>query len=46
MCGITGIISLNSNPIEEKILKKFTNSLTHRGPDGYGIYLNSSKTIV
>lgn len=39
MCGITGILSFNRpiNPIE---LSRFTNSLSHRGPDGEGTYID------
>jgi len=36
MCGIAGIWNLNGNALEEDKLKKFTDSMSHRGPDGAG----------
>ena len=35
MCGIVGIASLNLNKIK---LNEITNTLSHRGPDDFGIY--------
>src|SRR5690242_5547759 len=37
MCGITGIISTSYNP--EVTIKKMTDALSHRGPDGEGYYI-------
>lgn len=45
MCGITGIISLNSQIISVEYLKRMTDSLVHRGPDGEGFWINSNKTV-
>ena len=45
MCGIAGIWNLNNQPIDKNDLLQFTNSLTHRGPDGYGIFLDPDETI-
>lgn len=46
MCGIVGIISLDNNePIDSNELDRFTDSLTHRGPDGRGTYINKSKAV-
>ncbi len=40
MCGITGIYSYKSTkPINEKELKKMTETLIHRGPDEFGYYI-------
>jgi len=36
MCGITGIISKES--IDKCVLEKMTDTLVHRGPDGFGYY--------
>lgn len=36
MCGITGIISKNT--IEKDILESMTETIAHRGPDGFGYY--------
>jgi asparagine synthase (glutamine-hydrolysing) len=39
MCGIAGIISLNSEKVASPQIMKFTDSLAHRGPDGSGYEL-------
>lgn len=39
MCGITGIIS-NKNPISESELRVMNDLISHRGPDGEGIYIH------
>ncbi len=36
MCGIAGIWHLDGSILEETKLKKFTDSISHRGPDGGG----------
>ena len=36
MCGIAGIWHLNNKNLSEQKLKTFTDSLSHRGPDGSG----------
>ncbi|MEO9600729.1 XrtA/PEP-CTERM system amidotransferase [Parasphingorhabdus sp.] len=39
MCGITGIFHLETaKPVDPDRLRKMTDSLTHRGPDGSGIW--------
>jgi len=45
MCGIAGIYNIDSKPVDLDILKKFTRSLAHRGPDGEGFFLNKDKNI-
>ncbi len=40
MCGIAGIFSLNSDKIDLDSLLKSTRTLTHRGPDEEGYYVN------
>lgn len=40
MCGISGIMRFDSNPIEEEIVVKMRDSLAHRGPDGTGIFMD------
>ncbi|MCA6470729.1 MAG: asparagine synthase (glutamine-hydrolyzing) [Chitinophagaceae bacterium] len=39
MCGITGIITKNGLPCDEKLLHKVNDSIKHRGPDGDGFYI-------
>jgi len=39
MCGIAGIWNLNGSSLEMNSLRKFTDSISHRGPDGSGYEL-------
>ena len=45
MCGIAGIWNFNGKELEESKLKKFTDSLAHRGPDGAGYQLLDNNTL-
>lgn len=39
MCGITGVVNLNSSePVSEETLRGMLGMLRHRGPDEFGIY--------
>lgn len=38
MCGIAGIFNLNGAPVSPVILRKMTDAIAHRGPDGEGFY--------
>lgn len=38
MCGITGIFNLKGEPVSVNILQKMTDSISHRGPDGEGVW--------
>ncbi len=40
MCGITGIISKKS--IERNIIEIMTDTIVHRGPDGFGYYYDEN----
>lgn len=40
MCGIAGIFNLNGEPASPVLLKKMTDALAHRGPDGEGSYVD------
>ena len=42
MCGITGLINLNSKPVSPVILQKMTDALRHRGPDGEGHWIEGN----
>ena len=44
MCGIAGIISPNPEQLNPVVLKKMSDILSHRGPDGEGIWINPKKT--
>ena len=41
MCGICGIFNLNGEPVSPANLRKMTDSIEHRGPDGEGFYIDS-----
>jgi asparagine synthase (glutamine-hydrolysing) len=45
MCGIAGIIQANPSYTKEH-LQKMTDALTHRGPDGEGLWQNSSSNVL
>jgi asparagine synthase (glutamine-hydrolysing) len=42
MCGIAGIINLNGRPVAESDLRKMTDTIRHRGPDGDGFYTSEN----
>ncbi len=45
MCGIAGIISTNSSEINTSLLKRMSDALIHRGPDGDGQWINPNQTV-
>lgn len=40
MCGIAGVVHFNNKPVEAAVIKKMTDSIAHRGPDGEGLWIN------
>lgn len=36
MCGVTGILNLDGQPASPVILRRMTDAIAHRGPDGEG----------
>jgi asparagine synthase (glutamine-hydrolysing) len=42
MCGITGLINLNGDPISPVSLQKMTDIIAHRGPDGEGHWIEGN----
>lgn len=46
MCGIAGIIQTNIAEQGIHHLKKMTDALAHRGPDGEGLWQNEEKTVL
>lgn len=42
MCGIAGIFNMAGKPVREEDLHTFNTSLSHRGPDGNGIWYSGS----
>jgi asparagine synthase (glutamine-hydrolysing) len=45
MCGISGIWNLNEQKLSLESLKRFTDTMIHRGPDGSGYNLYLSETL-
>jgi asparagine synthase (glutamine-hydrolysing) len=41
MCGITGIFNVDGRPVSINVLKRMTDIVSHRGPDGEGFWTNS-----
>lgn len=42
MCGIAGIFNLSGQPVSVSLLKRMTDIISHRGPDGDGFWIDSS----
>lgn len=42
MCGITGIINLNNQRVDESVISLMTDAIAHRGPDGKGVFLDGN----
>jgi asparagine synthase (glutamine-hydrolysing) len=45
MCGIAGIYHLNGGKVELQSLKKMTDSISHRGPDGEGFWIHAAENL-
>jgi len=41
MCGIAGIFHINGQPVSVVSLRRMTDAIAHRGPDGEGFYTDS-----
>lgn len=41
MCGIAGIFNVNGEPVSPVLLRRMTDAIAHRGPDGEGFYADS-----
>jgi asparagine synthase (glutamine-hydrolysing) len=46
MCGISGVLSLSGRPVERSEVAKMNQSLSHRGPDGEGIWVSQNQLCV
>jgi asparagine synthase (glutamine-hydrolysing) len=40
VCGITGILNLDGEPVAPVLLQRMTDAIAHRGPDGEGSYID------
>jgi asparagine synthase (glutamine-hydrolysing) len=38
MCGVAGIFNVNGEPVSPVVLRRMTDAVAHRGPDGEGFY--------
>jgi asparagine synthase (glutamine-hydrolysing) len=45
MCGIAGFLNLDGRPASEIILKKMTDKIRHRGPDGEGQFVDGQVAL-
>lgn len=45
MCGVAGFINFNREPASPVLLKKMTDSIAHRGPDGEGQWIDGAVAI-
>lgn len=45
MCGIAGLLNLNGSPVSSVTLKKMTDEIAHRGPDGEGHWIEGNVGI-
>jgi asparagine synthase (glutamine-hydrolysing) len=41
MCGITGIFNVDGRPVSIGVLRRMTDAVRHRGPDGEGFWADS-----
>lgn len=42
MCGIAGILNFNGEPVSPVVIKKMTDAIAHRGPDGEGCWIENN----
>jgi asparagine synthase (glutamine-hydrolysing) len=42
MCGITGVLNLDGQPVERSVLEGMTRKMAHRGPDDSGIFIDGN----
>lgn len=42
MCGIAGLIQLNGDAVSPVVLKRMTDAIAHRGPDGEGQWIDGN----
>lgn len=45
MCGVAGFVNFNQEPASPVLLKKMTDSIAHRGPDGEGHWIQGPVAI-
>lgn len=45
MCGIAGVLNLHGEPVSPVILRRMTDAIAHRGPDGEGHWIEENVGI-
>src|SRR5262245_12759685 len=45
MCGIAGIVTRDSIPVDERALRNMLGDLAHRGPDGEGVFSDGAVAL-
>jgi asparagine synthase (glutamine-hydrolysing) len=45
MCGITGVFNFSKRGVNETALKSMCESISHRGPDGDGLYVDQDRGV-
>ena len=45
MCGITGWMTRDGDPVEERLFKHMTDKINHRGPDGEGYFFGGDVAL-
>lgn len=45
MCGITGMMFLDGRTVDPGVLRRMTHELVHRGPDGAGHWVSTSRSV-
>ncbi|MCW5899839.1 MAG: asparagine synthase (glutamine-hydrolyzing) [Flavobacteriales bacterium] len=45
MCGIAGILSFRPGIVSKEVLKRMTDAIMHRGPDGEGQWIDASARV-
>ena len=45
MCGIVGMYNFDGSKVDQQELDRFTDSLSHRGPDGRGTYIDENACL-
>ena len=45
MCGLTGYLNLSGDPASQKLVRRMTDAISHRGPDGEGYWVEGQMAL-
>ena len=45
MCGIAGIVNIDGRPVDKAAIRRLTDLLAHRGPDGEGHWFSTERNV-